>query len=1177
MQPPLFLSVIHIMKRISLAIFLIVLYNLSLSAAYLENVPQEITQPNGTIIQCFATGDEYYNWLHDAENYTIIRNKNTGFFVYADLVNDELVPTNLIPGVHNPSDSGLRPKLNISSSKVAEMRRTKFHIPNLKGFNGTTTTGTLNNIVIFIRFSDQSEYTTQLSYYDNAFNGTNMVSMYEYFKEVSDDQLTINTSLFPETGGSTVVSYQDTHARSYYKTYDATTNTDGYQGDTERREREHTLLKNATEAVTATIEATGLDFDLDNDGNVDNVAYIIQGNTEGWAELLWPHMWALYSYDVRISGARVWNYNFQLSQAFGVSVLCHEMFHSLGAPDLYRYDDKDITPVGPWDIMSNNRTPPQHMGAYMKMRYGEWFSSIPEITTEGTYTLSSLSSNPFAAYKISSPNSSEFFVVEYRKAEGRFESSVVGNGLIIYRINASLNGNANGPPDEIYIYRPNGTNTENGSIYSAHYSSGTGRTEINDATTPSSFLMDGSPGGLNISNIGSAGTTISFDVSFTTLSFNPPRNLTATSGADYIDLNWDLPEDGGATLSALKIYRNGSLLDILYDPTATSFHDPGLSTGTYNYYMTAVYTGPDGESGLSNFASADIVEFLPDLIVQNLSISPQTANAGSVIEVSGVIKNQGIDTGAPTNAWVYLSVDSNFDANDTELGSFSVSSLEPSAQESFTSSSTLPEDLSTGTYFLLVFVDKENEIEEVHDDNNISFRSINIRAAYPDLQITHVASNPDQVVAGQNTSLVALISNIGNRASAQCELLVALSEDRSFDSNDLSIRTYNIPELAQGEDYSFNDAFSVPNDIAPGQYYLVFFSDGSETVQESNESNNEDYTDLEVLTQEDIRLTNLLLIPDYIKDGDLLNLSFTIDNLGIVTSPDFHISLILSETIDIHESDLVLGSVSIVSMAPGETRLINESVEIPVGTNEANYYLHAYADPAQLENDSNPENNQIYRQFSVYNEVDLIAQLSADKMEYKPGEIAGIVVLVTNQETGTAGESELKILLSDDTQADLNDEIIDSYIIGTLQSGQSEEIISSYTIPEESLPGSYYFIAVADASNLITEASEQNNQAVREFTVLDTSSDKSWSKANSWKLYPNPAHDWLTIFYEGLLKGEIDIIIRNYTGQTVFKQSLTLDNNKSCRINSNYWPDGFYFIQVSDGQNYWNTTLTVIH
>jgi len=1166
------------MKKVLIIFLVLFTSSWSLSAAYLENVPQEITQPDGTSFQCFATGDEYYNWLHDSERYTIIRNKETGYFVYADLVNDELVPTTLLPSIHNPSTAGLRPKLNISASKVAEMRKTKFHIPKLKSFNGTNSTGNLNNIVIFIRFSDQSEYTSQLSAYDNDFNGTNMVSMYEYFREVSGDQLTIDTHFFPETGGSTVVSFQDSHARSYYETYDETTNTDGYQGDNERKSREHALLKNATEAVKATIEATGLDFDLDNDGFIDNVAYIIQGNTEGWAELLWPHMWALYSVDVRISGARVWNYNFQLSQAFGVSVLCHEMFHSLGAPDLYRYDNDDITPVGPWDIMASNRTPPQHMSAYMKMRYGKWFSSIPEITSEGSYTLSPLSSNPFEAYKISSPNSSEFFVIEYRKAEGRFESSLPGNGLIIHRINASLNGNADGPPDEIYIYRPNGTTTVDGSIWSAHYSSNVGRTEINDATNPSSFLMDGSLGGLNISNIGSAGTTISFDVSFTTISFNPPRSLTATSGIDYIDLNWDLPEDGGATLNTVKIYRNSTLLDVLNDPTTTSCHDAGLPKGTYNYYLTAVYVAPDGESRPSNLASTEIVEFLPDLIVQNLSVNPQTADAGSVIEVSGFIKNQGIATGASTNTWIYLSSDSDFDNNDKELGSFNVSSLEPSTQEDFTASLALPENLSTGTYFLLVFVDKDDEIEEIHDDNNISFRSINIRASYPDLLITHATSNPRQAAPDQNISLNALISNIGNRNAAECILKVALSVDRSFDSNDLSIEDYDVPELGPGEEYNFNDVFTAPEDISPGQYYLIFWLDGGETVPESNESNNDDFTGLEILAQEDIRLTSLQLNPDNIKDGNLMDMSFNVENLGVVNSPDFNISIILSESNIILETDPVLSTVSISIMYPGESRQIDDVIEIPFGTSQADYYLHAYAGPDQLENDSRPDNNHIYRMFSVYNESDLLPILSAGKLKYKPGETAGISVLVKNLETRSADKSDLRILFSDDTQEDSNDELIANFETGIIHGGQSEEFISAYSIPDESMPGTYYFIAVADINNEIPESIELNNQAYWEFTILDTSSDKLWVNSSIWKLYPNPAQDWFTILCDVSLSGGFEIIIRNYTGQSVFKQSVTLGNNiNSYRINSRHFPEGIYFVQLTDGYNYWNSTLTVIH
>ena len=70
-------------------------------AAFLKNVPQELQQPNGSVISCYATGDEYYHWLHDKNGFTIIRNSDTGYFVYADLVGDELVPTSYIPGIHN--------------------------------------------------------------------------------------------------------------------------------------------------------------------------------------------------------------------------------------------------------------------------------------------------------------------------------------------------------------------------------------------------------------------------------------------------------------------------------------------------------------------------------------------------------------------------------------------------------------------------------------------------------------------------------------------------------------------------------------------------------------------------------------------------------------------------------------------------------------------------------------------------------------------------------------------------------------------------------------------------------------------------------------------------------------------------------------------------------------------
>ncbi|MFA5816519.1 MAG: M6 family metalloprotease domain-containing protein [Bacteroidales bacterium] len=549
------------MTRIFIAVFVVTCFcNLSLQAAYLKNVPQTITQPDGTILKCFATGDEYHHWLHDANNFTILQDPVTGFYVYAMKSGSKLVPTSFIAGITDPTTTGLQPGVNLDAQEVQFRSKDMFRIPALKGSSDVTTTGTINNIVIFIRFNDQAEYTDPITKYSLAFNSTGSVSMVEYFKEVSGSQLTINTSLFPQTGGATVVSYQDAKTRNYYCKYNSVTNPTGYQNDSERSTREMTLLKDATEAVRSQIESTGLNYDNDNNGQIDNVCYIVQGSTDGWSDLLWPHMWALYSYNVTIGGAKVWNYNFQLSQTFGVSVLCHEMSHSLGFPDLYRYANKTINPVSSWDVMASSTNPPQHPSVYLKQKYGNWISSIPEISTNGTYTLNPLSSDPFAGYRISSPNStSEYFMVEYRKTAGMFESQLLGSGLIIYRVNPSNNGNSFGPPDEVYVFRPNGTTTVDGNLAQAFFSSNEGRTSFGSNSNTTCFLSDGSPGGIQITNIGTAGETISFSVNFgntpSILAVAPvSRDIAVTSGTT----NFTVSNTGGGTLTWTAAVTTGS-------------------------------------------------------------------------------------------------------------------------------------------------------------------------------------------------------------------------------------------------------------------------------------------------------------------------------------------------------------------------------------------------------------------------------------------------------------------------------------------------------------------------------------------------------------------------------------------------------------------------------------------
>ncbi len=510
---------------IAVPILLSVILVAGSQAAYLHELPTRLEQPDGRVIDCYVSGDEFFHRVHDASGYTIVKDPTTGYLVYGQRDGDRLVASTHIVGEIDPAALGLTPGLGISEAEYS--RRVAFRRAGRIAADGQThwmpNTGLLNNIVIYIRFSDESEFAEEISLYDDWFNDTaeGANSMTRYFTEVSYEQLEVSTTLYPPAQAGMVVSYQNDHPRSYYQPH-SVTNPGGYSGDVQAAQREFALLQAAVEAVGGEVPAE-LDLDYNEDGYVDNVCFIVRGDADGWSDLLWPHMWQLYepAYAAYIYDKQVWTFNFQLQNTLsaptvGVGVLCHEMFHSLGSPDLYHYNEssQDLQPVGKWDLMEWNTNPPQHMGAYMKYKYGGWLPAPAEISGDGNYALQPLTSQTGCWYKIPSPNSqTEYFVVEYRKiSSSMFEANLPGSGMLVYRINPAVDGNADGPPDEVYIYRPGGTQNQDGTIDSANFSTDVGRTEINDSTNPSSFLSNGADGGLDIRNIGVSASTISFQL-----------------------------------------------------------------------------------------------------------------------------------------------------------------------------------------------------------------------------------------------------------------------------------------------------------------------------------------------------------------------------------------------------------------------------------------------------------------------------------------------------------------------------------------------------------------------------------------------------------------------------------------------------------------------------------------
>lgn len=374
------------------------------------------------------------------------------------------------------------------------------------------TSGTLNNLVVFIRFSDQPEYTHPLSYYDGIFNAAPN-SLKNYYLENSYNALTVNSSFYPVSGGTAVVSYQDSHPASYYR-------------GSGPADREKLLVTNALEAIRAEIPA-GLELDIDNDGYIDHITFEVYSTASDPIPSMFSSR-ATYdtsgsiSLDINGKTLKVGSYTWITASQDIVypdysfaTVEIHEMGHNFGYPDL-RNNFNGWNPVGNWDIMSISFSP-VHSGAYMKHKFTQWIPDIPVITAYDNYVLNDITQAAQNSYKINIPNSDEFLVLEYRPATGAFESHLPGKGLCITRVNeaAGFWGNMNGPPFFLYYFRPGGTYLSDGSAANLFtcLDPAAGQTQFNDYSSPACFLSDGRPCGISIYNIGQASaTSISFSV-----------------------------------------------------------------------------------------------------------------------------------------------------------------------------------------------------------------------------------------------------------------------------------------------------------------------------------------------------------------------------------------------------------------------------------------------------------------------------------------------------------------------------------------------------------------------------------------------------------------------------------------------------------------------------------------
>ncbi len=575
-------------KLISFIIMAVIAFSMQCAlAAPLWNIEVQLTQPNGKVIHCFASGDEYYNYLHDANGFTIVKGEG-GYYCYA--MYDEtgtVVPSQYVVDSVDPATVGLKPKVLISEQEYLDRRmaREQYIKRPKKPANRELNHGRFNNLVVFIRFAGDSYHTTPFSTVDSMFNAYNYesISMRNYFHHASYNQLDLRSYCYPIPDGETILSYEDIYPKEYYMPYDPETNPLGYH-DWETADREFSLLERAIYYVADQVPDT-LDLDYNDDGLVDNVVFVIKGQPGEWASLLWPHRWCIYDRYVPLHDLQVYDFNLQLEQGgyFNVSTLCHEMNHSLGAPDLYHYSG-GIDPVGSWDLMCGTAEPPQQIGVYMKYKYGNWVDDIPDITgIYGYYEIEadSWEGNRRNAYRIGTSDPNQFIIIEYRNGNDIFDRHVPDGGLLIYRIDTRFDGNAgwNGYDqfDEVYLFRPGGTVNEAGDLNHANFCAERDRTEFNSDTDPHIFLTndDGYTEWDWIRNISTRGDKMSFvyepNWNYEYSMPGPENfNVNVNSIDHQLEFSWSSKE-GADSYKLFRFAPSGGLIEIARDITDTTY------------------------------------------------------------------------------------------------------------------------------------------------------------------------------------------------------------------------------------------------------------------------------------------------------------------------------------------------------------------------------------------------------------------------------------------------------------------------------------------------------------------------------------------------------------------------------------------------------------------------------
>lgn len=563
-----------------------------------------VTQPDGTELRVQRVGDERCHFLL-TEDRQLLRLDNDGRYCYSRIDSKgNNVSTGIAaapPDMRTDAQRAVMQSLDDLTAGSLEMVRTRSRmtatasaapsrsIPQTgmgRFSSNFPRTGKIRGLVILVQYSDvKFTLDDPLTYFSdmlnkdgfNQYGGTG--SAHDYFYSNSNGKFDPQFDVYGP--------YTLPNNMKYYGGNDINGN-DSAPED---------MVVHACNGLNSKINFA--DYDMDNDGYVDNVFVFYAGRGEasgGSEDTVWPHQWSLSApgKSLKLDGKYIDKYacsnEWEGSRPDGVGTFIHEFSHVMGLPDLYEttYSSGSVTP-GSWSVLdygpynNSGRTPPNY-SIYERNAMG-WCEPYVLSGPESVVLENIADTNEGCI--VPTTVDTEFFLIENRQKKG-WDAYLPGHGMLVWHIDFVQrvwdNNAVNNQPNHMYVELEKASNQTAPAGWSFPGTSGS--TEFTNSTRPSMKTWNGTNIDMPITMIEENNGTVTFDIAGGGSRLAAPElSKEATATADGFTVTW-APVEGATDYFATVTCISGDVA-IVQNYDSSNLPDGWTKDSDIDTYTTA--------------------------------------------------------------------------------------------------------------------------------------------------------------------------------------------------------------------------------------------------------------------------------------------------------------------------------------------------------------------------------------------------------------------------------------------------------------------------------------------------------------------------------------------------------------------------------------------------------------